>query len=78
MISPKLNTSAFGRLSKKDDEEIERAISSVNLTKKANSFVDTLSGGEQKKAFFAMTLAQDHTLGCVGRANRPLGYRQQI
>lgn len=55
-------TSAFGRLSKKDDEEIERAISSVNLTKKANSFVDTLSGGERKKAFFAMTLAQDTPL----------------
>lgn len=48
-----------GRLSKADKEKINWAIQAVNMAQYGDSFVDTLSGGERKKAFFAMTLAQD-------------------
>ncbi len=51
-----------GRLSDTDKRAVEKAISSVKMEAFADSFVDTLSGGERKKAFFAMTLAQDTPL----------------
>ncbi len=51
-----------GRLSDEDSAAVNRAISSVNMEAFADAFVDTLSGGERKKVFFAMTLAQDTPL----------------
>ncbi len=48
-----------GKLSQTDVDAVEQAISAVGLPDSADAYVDTLSGGEQKKAFFAMTLAQD-------------------
>lgn len=48
-----------GTLSDKDQAAVDRAISAVGIEAFRDSFVDTLSGGELKKAFFAMTLAQD-------------------
>lgn len=42
-----------------DEEKIRWAIDTVGLTACQDAFVDTLSGGQRKKAFFAMTLAQD-------------------
>ena len=48
-----------GHLSKDDLQQVEQAIAAVGLTKLRSRFVDELSGGERKKAFFAMTLAQD-------------------
>jgi len=48
-----------GRLSPQDEETVARAIHSAGMETYADTFVDTLSGGERKKAFFAMILAQD-------------------
>lgn len=48
-----------GKLSEEDNRIIDQAIQAVKLETFENAFVDTLSGGERKKAFFAMTLAQD-------------------
>ena len=48
-----------GLLSQKDLKQVEWAISTVGLQAFTGAFVDELSGGERKKAFFAMTLAQD-------------------
>lgn len=48
-----------GKLSADDREKAALAIEAVDMRDLEDSFVDTLSGGERKKAFFAMTLAQD-------------------
>jgi len=48
-----------GLLLPADLAAVEQAIEQAGLTALADNFVDTLSGGERKKAFFAMTLAQD-------------------
>ena len=48
-----------GTLSPEDLERVEWAISVTGLLPFERAFVDELSGGERKKAFFAMTLAQD-------------------
>lgn len=55
-------TPLTGKLSERDSQAIDRAIQAVKLEAFKNAFVDTLSGGERKKAFFAMTLAQDTPL----------------
>ena len=55
-------TPLSGKLSDRDREKIRWAIHTVGLDAHAEQFVDTLSGGERKKAFFAMTLAQDTPL----------------
>lgn len=52
-------TPLTGTLAAQDKEIITWAIRAVNMEDDADTFVDTLSGGERKKAFFAMTLAQD-------------------
>lgn len=51
--------SFFGKLGESDTEKVQQAIDAVGLTNQKDTFVDTLSGGQRKKAFFAMTLAQD-------------------
>ena len=51
-----------GRLTAEDTKAVENAISLVKMEEFSNSFVDRLSGGERKKAFFAMILAQDTPL----------------
>lgn len=53
------HTPLTGKLSAQDEEKINWAIRAVDMAEYADAFVDTLSGGERKKAFFAMTLAQD-------------------
>lgn len=52
-------TSLTGTLSPEDRERVDWAISATGLRSFEHAFVDELSGGERKKAFFAMTLAQD-------------------
>lgn len=52
-------TGLTGTLSDQDRALVSQAIRSVSMEAYENAFVDTLSGGERKKAFFAMTLAQD-------------------
>ena len=52
-------TSMTGFLSSADREAVDRAIYATGMEPFAAAFVDELSGGERKKAFFAMTLAQD-------------------
>lgn len=52
-------TGLSGRLSPADRQAADRALEAVGLTALAGAYVDRLSGGERKKAFFAMTLAQD-------------------
>ncbi len=48
-----------GRLSEQDRQQVDQAIEAAGLSQYRDCFVDTLSGGERKKAFFAMILAQD-------------------
>lgn len=48
-----------GRLSPRDEELVEKAILDGEISHLKNEFVDCLSGGERKKAFFAMVLAQN-------------------
>ncbi len=48
-----------GRLSAEDRAAVEQALEATGMEGHAGDFVDRLSGGEQKKAFFAMTLAQN-------------------
>lgn len=55
-------TPLTGTLSKEDRQAVDRAISAVGLDAFREAFVDQLSGGERKKAFFALTLAQDTPL----------------
>ncbi len=52
-------TSAMGKMSDADREAVDSAIEAADMDGFENAFVDTLSGGERKKAFFAMILAQD-------------------
>lgn len=52
-------TPITGALSPADRTAVDWAMQSVSMTPFADAFVDELSGGERKKAFFAMTLAQD-------------------
>lgn len=51
-----------GVLSRFDRQKVDWAIRTVGLEDFSGSLVDTLSGGQRKKAFFAMTLAQDTPL----------------
>ncbi len=51
-----------GALSQADREKADWALKVVGLEAFSEAAVDTLSGGERKKAFFAMTLAQDTPL----------------
>lgn len=48
-----------GRLCEADREAVKWALDAVGMTAMADALVDSLSGGERKKAFFAMTLAQE-------------------
>lgn len=48
-----------GRLSAEDRAAVDRALGLAGVADLAGRFVDTLSGGELRRAFFAMTLAQD-------------------
>lgn len=48
-----------GRLTGKDVEIIERAISFLHLEQIADRFIDELSGGQRQRAYVAMVLAQD-------------------
>ena len=50
-----------GRLSVKDIEIIEQAISFLRLEEIADRFIDELSGGQRQRAYVAMVLAQDTT-----------------
>ena len=52
-------TPMTGTLSGEDREQIRWALHVTGMACCADAFVDTLSGGQRKKAFFAMTLAQD-------------------
>lgn len=52
-------TSMTGALSREDREQIRWALHATGMDCYADAFVDALSGGQRKKAFFAMTLAQD-------------------
>jgi iron complex transport system ATP-binding protein len=52
-------TGFWGRLSKKDKEKIEEAISLVKIEKLSQRMVDTLSDGERQKVMIAKALAQE-------------------
>lgn len=48
-----------GRLTDKDQEMIERAISYMELDAFRSRFIDELSGGQRQRAYIAMVIAQD-------------------
>ncbi|ROZ80707.1 ATP-binding cassette domain-containing protein [Pseudomonas neustonica] len=50
----------LGRFSVDDQQEVERAMELTDVTRFADSLVDTLSGGERQRVWLAMLLAQ-HT-----------------
>ena len=50
----------LGRFSVDDRQEVERAMELTDVTRFADSLVDTLSGGERQRVWLAMLLAQ-HT-----------------
>ena len=52
----------LGALSAEDRQKVDWALESVGMGAFADAFVDTLSGGQRKKVFLAMTLAQDTPL----------------
>ena len=52
-------TPLTGAFCPKDTAAVEKAMADTGITHLAEAMVDTLSGGERKKAFFAMVLAQD-------------------
>lgn len=47
------------RMSEKDTEAVESAVKKAELTQLADRSLDTLSGGELRRAYFGMLLAQD-------------------
>lgn len=48
-----------GRLTPKDKEIIDKAISYMNLEDLKDKYIDEMSGGQQQRAYIAMILAQD-------------------
>ena len=58
--APRLGIS--GKLQEDDVRAVEHALTAVEMESFANRQVDSLSGGERKKAFLAMILAQDAPL----------------
>lgn len=48
-----------GRLTREDEEIIDRAIEYMELGEFQHSFIDELSGGQRQRAFIAMVVAQD-------------------
>ncbi|MDA3974209.1 ATP-binding cassette domain-containing protein [Enterococcus thailandicus] len=48
-----------GRLTQEDHQLVEEALEHLGLTKLADQFVHTLSGGQLQRAYIAMVLAQD-------------------
>lgn len=48
-----------GQLTTKDITIVNNAIKLANLERLRNNYIDTLSGGELRRAFYAMTEAQD-------------------
>ena len=49
----------LGKLRAEDREKADWALNSVGMTAYGDTFVDNLSGGQRKKTFLAMTLAQN-------------------
>lgn len=47
------------RLTKEDNEIIDKAINYMELTEYENRFIDELSGGQRQRAYIAMVIAQD-------------------
>lgn len=48
-----------GNLSKEDWEKVDEAISYMELTEMQDKYLDQLSGGQNQRAFIAMTIAQN-------------------
>jgi len=48
-----------GRLTKKDDEIIDRALDYMSMSHMKDKYIDQLSGGERQRVFIAMIVAQD-------------------
>ena len=49
----------LGRFSVDDQQEVERAMQLTDVTRFADSLVDTLSGGERQRVWLAMLIAQN-------------------
>ena len=47
------------RLTKEDNEIVERALAYMELTDIADKFINELSGGQRQRAYIAMVIAQD-------------------
>ncbi len=47
------------KLTKEDNEKIDRAIEFLNLKEIEHSYIDELSGGQKQRAYMAMVVAQD-------------------
>ncbi len=48
-----------GRITKEDEEQINKAISYLDLNEMENAYLDELSGGQRQMAYIAMIMAQN-------------------
>ena len=48
-----------GRLTKEDEQFVDKAIEYMNLADMQDKYLDELSGGQKQRAFIAMVIAQD-------------------
>jgi iron complex transport system ATP-binding protein len=64
--------------SKKDEEMVEIALATTDLTELADRLLDTLSGGQRQRAWIAMALAQDTDILLLDEPTTYLDLAHQI
>lgn len=74
--SPYLNL--WGKLSEKDEQFVEQAMQATNTTELADRLASDISGGQQQRAFLAMTLAQDTDIVLLDEPTTYLDLHHQV
>ena len=69
---------SHGRLTKKDQEKIDEAITYMDLQPFRKRMIDTLSGGQLQRVFIAMVLAQDTDIVLLDEPLNNLDIKQGI
>ena len=68
----------YGGKTKKDEEEIEKAMEITNITKHRNRSMGTLSGGQKQRVWIAMALAQSPKYLFLDEPTTYLDIRYQV
>lgn len=74
--SPYLNL--WGKLSEKDEQFVEQAMRATNTAELADRLASDISGGQQQRAFLAMTLAQDTDIVLLDEPTTYLDLHHQV